>query len=122
MDRKADVAVVGGGLAGLAAATLLARAGRSVVVLERSGQLGGRGRTRAQHGFLFNVGPRALYRGGAAYSVLRELEVPFAGRPPAVGQALGLTDDAEHRLPAGPWSLLSTRMMGLTAKWELARF
>jgi hydroxysqualene dehydroxylase len=37
-----DVAVVGGGVAGLAAATALAEAGRRVLVLEARGQLGGR--------------------------------------------------------------------------------
>lgn len=35
MDAEADVAVVGGGIVGLAAAAALARAGRSVVLLER---------------------------------------------------------------------------------------
>src|SRR5262245_9733607 len=35
-QRHADLIVVGGGLAGLSAAALVARAGRSVVVLERS--------------------------------------------------------------------------------------
>jgi squalene-associated FAD-dependent desaturase len=37
-----DVAVVGGGVAGLAAASALAEAGRRVIVLEARGQLGGR--------------------------------------------------------------------------------
>src|SRR5947208_140623 len=37
-----DVAVVGGGVAGLAAATALAEAGRRVIVLEARGELGGR--------------------------------------------------------------------------------
>ena len=37
-----DVAVVGGGVAGLAAATALAEAGQRVLVLEARGQLGGR--------------------------------------------------------------------------------
>jgi zeta-carotene desaturase len=37
-----DVAVIGGGVAGLSAATRLAEAGRRVIVLEARGQLGGR--------------------------------------------------------------------------------
>jgi squalene-associated FAD-dependent desaturase len=40
--KNFDVAVVGGGVAGLAAATALAEAGKRVLVLEARGQLGGR--------------------------------------------------------------------------------
>lgn len=121
MDQSADVAVVGAGLAGLAAATLLAGQGRSVVVLERSGQIGGRSRTREKGGFHFNVGPHALYRGGAAHAVLRDLGVSFRGQSPDGRRALGVTDDAVHPLPASVGSLLSSRLLGLGAKWELAR-
>lgn len=42
VPRRADVAVVGGGIAGLAAATRVAAAGRSVVVLEARPRVGGR--------------------------------------------------------------------------------
>ena len=41
-DRSFDLAVVGGGVAGLAAASALAEAGRRVLVLEARGELGGR--------------------------------------------------------------------------------
>jgi D-amino-acid oxidase len=39
LQRDADVAVIGGGVVGLAAAAALARAGRSVVLLERNAGL-----------------------------------------------------------------------------------
>ncbi len=66
MKTETDVVVIGGGLAGLTAATFLARAGRRVVVLERASHLGGRARTQEREGFFFNEGPHALYRGGPA--------------------------------------------------------
>lgn len=118
--RDVDVVVVGGGLAGLASAAYLARAGRSVVVLERSSQLGGRAITQQQNGFSFNLGPHALYRQGAAAKVLRELGVPFSGdRPPAAGRAL--YRGALHRLPISPWSLLATGLLRPSDKLEFGR-
>ena len=38
--KKFDVAIVGGGLAGLTASIYLAKAGKKVIVLEKSSQFG----------------------------------------------------------------------------------
>lgn len=65
-----DVIVVGGGLAGLAAAAYLARAGRSVTLFEQAAAVGGRARTRKQGAFSLNQGAHALYLGGPAEQVL----------------------------------------------------
>ena len=54
------VAVVGAGLAGLAAAAHLVGDGHDVVLLERSGEPGGRAATLAGDGFTFDAGPTVL--------------------------------------------------------------
>jgi phytoene dehydrogenase-like protein len=114
-----DVIVVGGGLAGLAAAAFAARGGSSVRVLERSAHVGGRARTRDQDGFLFNVGPHALYRRGPGRAVLRELGVEVAGAiPPSAG--LAVRGGREHALPVGPVSLLRTRLLSARSKLKVA--
>lgn len=51
------VAVIGAGLAGLAAACHLSGAGHRVTVLERESYPGGRAGTREQDGFRFDTGP-----------------------------------------------------------------
>ena len=88
-NEHPDVAIVGGGLAGLAAAAYIAKAGRSVAVYERSSHVGGRAITTERQGFRFNLGPHALYRAGAAARVLRDLGVTYRGqKPPLSGLPL----------------------------------
>ncbi|HNR54878.1 MAG TPA: phytoene desaturase family protein [Flavobacteriales bacterium] len=54
---KERVAVIGGGFSGLAAAAHLAKAGRSVTLVEKNDELGGRARVLREAGFLFDRGP-----------------------------------------------------------------
>ncbi|MFC4222838.1 phytoene desaturase family protein [Lysinibacter cavernae] len=51
------VAVIGGGIAGLATAALLANDGHSVTLLERRSELGGRAGSWEAEGFRFDTGP-----------------------------------------------------------------
>jgi 1-hydroxy-2-isopentenylcarotenoid 3,4-desaturase len=55
--RGPRVAVVGGGIAGLATAALLARGGARVTLLERHDTVGGRAGTLEVDGFRFDTGP-----------------------------------------------------------------
>ncbi len=115
-----DVVIVGGGLAGLTAAATVALAGRSVVVHEKLGVPGGDARSTEKDGFTLNQGPHALYRGGPADNILRELGVKIdGGRPPIKGRIV--FDGQTHVAPAGPSSLLQTRALGGRAKIEIAR-
>jgi phytoene dehydrogenase-like protein len=81
--KNFDVAVIGGGLAGLVAANDLARAGKSVVVLEKSNRYGGRAITVKKNGACFNLGVHAIYRGGAAEHIFQDLGVKLEGGFPS---------------------------------------
>ncbi|MEI6326855.1 MAG: phytoene desaturase family protein [Candidatus Roizmanbacteria bacterium] len=56
MNTK-KVVVIGGGIAGLSTAALLAKDGLQVTLLERNATLGGRGRVLREKGFTFDMGP-----------------------------------------------------------------
>src|SRR5262249_15074230 len=116
-----NVAVVGGGLAGLTAANFLARAGFNVRLFEKSSATRGGGRKDLEHGFHFKPGPPAPEARGAAVWSLRELGVKFQGRPPATSGGFAIDRGAKHTLPVGPISLLTSGLFGLGAKLEAAR-
>ena len=120
-EQNPDVIIIGGGLAGLAAATMLARSGRRVRLFEQSAALGGRARTKVQDGFYLNLGPHALYRSGQANKILGELGVEPRGRVPSVSGAYAVRRNVKHTFPAGLVSMLTTSLFGLSAKLEAAR-
>ncbi|MCC9075679.1 FAD-dependent oxidoreductase [Litorilinea aerophila] len=119
-NASPTVAIVGGGLAGLTAAALLARAGADVTLLEQAREIGGRARTQRDDGFHFNLGPHALYQGSPALTIFAELGVPVpAGRVAVAGYAI-------HRgrlfpFPATGPAILASRLLGLADKWALLK-
>ncbi|WP_067226158.1 NAD(P)/FAD-dependent oxidoreductase [Streptomyces sp. NBRC 109706] len=72
-----DVAVIGAGIAGLAAADRLRRAGRSVRVFEATDRIGGRMRTSRHEGYLVDEGAETLGTHGYpnTWELIRDLGI-----------------------------------------------
>jgi len=88
-----DVVVVGGGIGGLAVAGLLAKAGRAVVLLDASAQVGGAclGMTQEGHRYDLGVGPITGAGPGGAIATLCErlqISLPTVACDPALQVAL----------------------------------
>jgi monoamine oxidase len=78
-----DVAIVGGGPAGLAAAYHLERGGLSAVVLEETDRLGGRALTVDVQGQPINLGAMFVYSGTPSHDLALSLGVPLVPFEPA---------------------------------------
>jgi phytoene dehydrogenase-like protein len=138
VSRRYDAVIVGGGHNGLVAATLLARAGRSVAVLERSEQVGGAaisaevfpGARISRYAYLVSLFPRWLASELGLALELRRRRVawyapglPIGGHKPAAdGLARMLERLAQRALPTLTEPLRSRedfrRLIGDEETWE----
>ena len=113
-----DVAVIGGGMAGLTAAVIAARAGRTVVLFEKAPHSGGRATTQNVNGFEFNQGPHALYKGGHGVEVLKELGVRYDGAQASHDGSWVMHGAEKFRLPGTPEAIMTTQMWSDDARRE----
>lgn len=104
--RRGEVAILGGGLAGLAAGYALTRAGRRVRVLEAGPEVGGLARTLVRAGFRFDLGGHRFFTHDVRVErLVRELldgellSVPRASRIFLRGRWI--------EFPLRPWSALA---------------
>lgn len=121
MERNWDCIIIGGGIAGLTAATFLAKTGKSVLLLEKSRIMGGRGITTEKEGNHLNLGPHALYSEGESIKTLSELGIEIQGGNPNING--GLIHQGQMRvLPTEPIPLLTSQIFSWKGKLELTRF
>jgi protoporphyrinogen/coproporphyrinogen III oxidase len=112
-------AIVGGGVAGLALARELVRAGREVVVLEAAARPGGLLETVRQAGFLCESGANAFLEAeGGAADLCRSLGVELTAASPAAKTRYIYRGGRRHAL-AGPPTLLGTDLLSLRGKLRL---
>ena len=116
-----DVVIIGGGLAGLTTAALLARSGKAVTLFEQSSkEIGGRARTTVIDGFHFNQGPHALFLTDAGDSVLKEIGIPYTGGI-AASKAHLIIGGKKHEVPA-EYSFLSGKSNGSSGGSNASQF
>ena len=123
ISKEEDIVIIGGGIAGLTAATFLARAGKSVTILERYSESGGRARTSLSNGFYLNQGPHAVYPAGPGVQILKELGINYTGKSVTTDGYYVLKQGQKYPMPIGLSRLFTTRLLkGLQSKIEAIRF
>jgi protoporphyrinogen/coproporphyrinogen III oxidase len=123
-DVGCDVAVVGGGVSGLATAWHLHKHGIDVRLLEEKSEVGGVVRTEHRDGFVLEKGPfNVIVRSPSFESLLAD----FAAMAPVVPAARSARNRFIYRggklhvIRTSPWGLITTSLLSTKAKLRLAR-
>lgn len=114
--------VLGAGISGLAAADALVRAGRNVLVLDRSSTPGGRIRTEHRSGFLVEHGPNSMVSPApAAESLIGSLGLSDESidKGAEVRHRYLVRDGRAHALPLDPLGFFSSGFFSVRGRLRL---
>ena len=117
-----DVAIVGGGVSGLAAAYHLKQGGYSVVVLERQARAGGNAVSERIDGFLMEHGPSTVdgtSSDAMALSAAFGLDAEECDLGDGIRCRYLVKDGALHPIPLGPKGILASNYLSLPARLRM---
>ncbi|MFL5873675.1 MAG: phytoene desaturase family protein [Solirubrobacterales bacterium] len=105
MNGIGKAVVIGGGPAGLIAASRLAAGGIETVLLEAGSHFGGRAASEERGGFILNQGPHAFYAGGPAMRELRASGIELDWWNPTSAASVFPRQGKVKRTPGGSGQL-----------------
>ncbi len=115
--KRVDVAIVGGGLGGLATAWFAEQRGQTVAVIDRDDRPGGRVRTLREDDFVVELGPLGwLDRSPEVMEMAEGLGLHVLRAEAAQDRRWLYLGGKLQALPTGPGSLLTTPLLPLTGK------
>lgn len=96
-ERNTDILIIGSGMGGMAAATLLAERGFRVLVVEKIPRIGGRCSSMNFHGYTCTTGVIGIETGGIVEEFFKRVNADFEVRP--AGPAHYMIDGRIHSVP-----------------------
>jgi protoporphyrinogen/coproporphyrinogen III oxidase len=116
-----QVAVIGGGISGLACAYRLWQLGVPVTLLEAEETAGGLIGTAEQDGFLFETGPQSFQGTDSVLDLVRELglEVDLCHADPKLPRYV-LRNGRLEKIPMSPQAVLTSSLLGVGTRWRVA--
>ena len=121
MAESGSVAVIGGGISGLASAWRLQQLGVPVAVFEAEDRAGGLIGTVQERGFLFESGPQSFQGTEPLLALIRELgiENELCTASPRAPRFV-LRSGRLRKIPMSPQAVLTTSLLGAGARWRVA--
>lgn len=120
MAIPGSVAVIGGGISGLACALRLQQLGTQVTLLEANGRPGGLIGTVERNGFLFESGPQSFQGTEALLGLIRDLgiENDLCKADPRAPRFL-LRGGRLRKIPMAPQGILTSSLLGMGSRWRI---